>query len=586
MADLWYIARAGKKVGPHSTTQMNQMAGGGELLSTDMVLLEGAKKWMPASEIKGLFPATSTAPTQLPLIPVASEAPEWHYIQNGQQAGPLPWSQLRQIADSGQLRLTDMVWKNGMPAWAAAGSVQTLFPSPVAPASLPTRPPSPVAGSSPPVLASAETGAWPQTFSTWYANKFGGLNIAVHILMWCMWGYFWIPLLYLLSKSTQASLTSPDTAAPSSEEGKGQEQGKGAAERVKPTWQAYTTPAKAAILGGAGFMFLSCFVCCGGTFFLAHQDVKAARKNLEDANTLWVGGEQAKAVEKYKSVIHRNLTVIPNSDRPLVFQRVIEFEAGQGNTSSAKALIEKALEEKIRLALNEPKAKEIMAQAQAERKAIRLAKKKAKADEEAARLAKATEAEQNAEAKGLPKSQNVQHAFFTVRPGFDYYYKRHWTIGTPDSSVFRRHNADGSVDAFVENMAKKGAYILFEKTYYRIRNGNLESSMGVEKEGGKEPGRWHTALAKEVKAGDSWKTDQGAIVVTCTCEIESKWERPPDGFGQYAGNKLIQIRDTHTANGVKLMENVNVYVEEVGLIAHEFCSFNYTENLIEVRKTR
>ena len=179
----WYYAKSGQKVGPVTEADLQGLVRTGQLSRNHMVWMAGLAEWVPAESIKGLFPSTSsaapvqksppsfpktsiptpgavnvpspginaakTAPTAAaPLRPVtlvASEAAEWHYIQNGQQAGPVPWSQLRQIADSGQLRPSDMVWKNGMPTWATAGSIRTLFPHPPALSSPPPPRPSLVA---------------------------------------------------------------------------------------------------------------------------------------------------------------------------------------------------------------------------------------------------------------------------------------------------------------------------------------------------------------------------------------------------------------------------------------------------------
>jgi hypothetical protein len=55
-------------------------------------------------------------------------ASEWHYTRNGQQAPePVSSSGLRQLASSGQLLPTDLVWQEGMPNWMPASSVKGLF---------------------------------------------------------------------------------------------------------------------------------------------------------------------------------------------------------------------------------------------------------------------------------------------------------------------------------------------------------------------------------------------------------------------------------------------------------------------------
>jgi len=52
---------------------------------------------------------------------------QWHYAHNGQQFGPVSDQQLKQLADSGQLLPTDMVWKKGMAQWVKAARIDDLF---------------------------------------------------------------------------------------------------------------------------------------------------------------------------------------------------------------------------------------------------------------------------------------------------------------------------------------------------------------------------------------------------------------------------------------------------------------------------
>jgi hypothetical protein len=56
-------------------------------------------------------------------------ANEWHYTLNGQQAAaPITATQLKQLAASGQLKPTDLVWQDGMLDWVPAGAIKGLFP--------------------------------------------------------------------------------------------------------------------------------------------------------------------------------------------------------------------------------------------------------------------------------------------------------------------------------------------------------------------------------------------------------------------------------------------------------------------------
>ncbi len=91
-------------------------------------------------EPEGAGEKVSVLPPALPLGPLprqalvsATKSPElkvaeWYYTRAGQQCGPVSWPQLRYLTACGQVQATERVWTEGMPNWAAAGSVQGLFP--------------------------------------------------------------------------------------------------------------------------------------------------------------------------------------------------------------------------------------------------------------------------------------------------------------------------------------------------------------------------------------------------------------------------------------------------------------------------
>jgi GYF domain 2/Domain of unknown function (DUF4282) len=53
---------------------------------------------------------------------------DWWYTKNGERQGPVSSSQLRQLAQSGELLPTDMVFKEGGTEWKLATTVSNLFP--------------------------------------------------------------------------------------------------------------------------------------------------------------------------------------------------------------------------------------------------------------------------------------------------------------------------------------------------------------------------------------------------------------------------------------------------------------------------
>jgi len=58
-----------------------------------------------------------------------------HYSKSGQQQGPVSSEQLKQLAASGQLQPSDLVWKEGMAQWAEARRMKGLFPAEMNPPS-------------------------------------------------------------------------------------------------------------------------------------------------------------------------------------------------------------------------------------------------------------------------------------------------------------------------------------------------------------------------------------------------------------------------------------------------------------------
>src|SRR5690349_14724632 len=60
----WYWQRNGQVVGPLSSGQLRQLADKGQLHPVDLIHHEGARQWVPASSVKGLFnlPASNARP--------------------------------------------------------------------------------------------------------------------------------------------------------------------------------------------------------------------------------------------------------------------------------------------------------------------------------------------------------------------------------------------------------------------------------------------------------------------------------------------------------------------------------------------
>jgi len=55
-------------------------------------------------------------------------ANNWYYAQNGEKQGPISSSELKRLASEGRLSPDDLVWREDMAEWRAAGSIKGMFP--------------------------------------------------------------------------------------------------------------------------------------------------------------------------------------------------------------------------------------------------------------------------------------------------------------------------------------------------------------------------------------------------------------------------------------------------------------------------
>src|SRR5688572_22826769 len=72
---------------------------------------------------------------------------DWFYASGGVQMGPVDTEGLKRLADAGELKPTDLVWRDGLADWTAASKLPELFP----------------AGAPDGAAAPAATGAYPTT---------------------------------------------------------------------------------------------------------------------------------------------------------------------------------------------------------------------------------------------------------------------------------------------------------------------------------------------------------------------------------------------------------------------------------------
>ena len=110
----------------------NNPAGGGNLAGDAMgagigLAMAGQMAGQMMNPQAGQFHGGQQPPQQaVPTPPLMPQQTTYHVAVGGVQQGPFPVSQLQQMIQQGQLTRDTLVWTAGMPAWAAANSVQEL----------------------------------------------------------------------------------------------------------------------------------------------------------------------------------------------------------------------------------------------------------------------------------------------------------------------------------------------------------------------------------------------------------------------------------------------------------------------------
>lgn len=350
-------------------------------------------------------------------------AQQWHYAKGKQKHGPISSKQLKALAANGELEPTDLIFRDGMKGWKEARTVKGLFPqamTPKVPARSEVPPPVPSAISEePPTIPPSLKGPEAHSESAGLGlGQFIPDNVFTFLSDWrvttglviCFFlvgssiDNIYMPLMFVAacllyydaSGNRIGSVANDDAQFPNISAGLW---AIGCIvwpvvlpfyffKRPRLVTQAQASPQipsarwlKLAILG-----FLAVIIPIG-SYGVAKQQQEASHR-LHEANKLWDNGSQDEAVAKYKTLIDDSIGFIDRSNRPTVYQRIIDFEAEHGHHNSAKQMIEKALNVDVPLSLTVAKAKELLAQvkteiaarAKATADAERVARDKAQAD--------------------------------------------------------------------------------------------------------------------------------------------------------------------------------------------------------------
>jgi tetratricopeptide (TPR) repeat protein len=159
----WFYIEDKMKYGPVRRARLEELVAAGTIKAADMVLENGTTKWLRAGDVPGLISAAAL-PAAAAQEPPKESGPQWYYMNNGQQTGPISLEEMKKLIISGRLLIAGNVLPKGSSQWVPVVSVKELFPkaegaeqprTPSAPPPLssPAEKPPPVRDTPPPSVA-------------------------------------------------------------------------------------------------------------------------------------------------------------------------------------------------------------------------------------------------------------------------------------------------------------------------------------------------------------------------------------------------------------------------------------------------
>lgn len=137
-----------------------------------------------------------------------------------------------------------------------------------------------------------------------------------------------------------------------------------------------------------GALALGLFACCGSVAFIAIQVNKKKQEALTEGDRLYPT-KPAEAVALYKECYDA-----AGDRKAEILQRIVDHEAGAGNTAEATKWIERGLNDKLTVTYKSADARDLLDKAQKDR-----------ADREAAKQAQATAKQAQADAKAKDREE-------------------------------------------------------------------------------------------------------------------------------------------------------------------------------------
>lgn len=129
MSEGWYCSVFGAELGPMSWDDLVQIVSHGQVGPRDRVRRGTSGQWQPASAVEGLLAAAAERRSATTSKADDPSATAWCCEVLGAELGPMPWSDLREMARRGALAPKNRVRREHSAEWVLAETVEGLMPA-------------------------------------------------------------------------------------------------------------------------------------------------------------------------------------------------------------------------------------------------------------------------------------------------------------------------------------------------------------------------------------------------------------------------------------------------------------------------
>ncbi|MEM7785369.1 MAG: GYF domain-containing protein [Planctomycetota bacterium] len=123
----WFVKTNGVFRGPFDADTVRSMRNRNRI-DPSSEISDDRVNWNPAHQFPELFPESEPIPNGEDETPseISSNQTRYFYNDNGNQMGPVSFARLQELANSGRIRSTDLIWYEGAKGWHPASEIKEL----------------------------------------------------------------------------------------------------------------------------------------------------------------------------------------------------------------------------------------------------------------------------------------------------------------------------------------------------------------------------------------------------------------------------------------------------------------------------